>query len=99
VFLNLPTEARVRVAYRKDEEAVVELFRHMNEMIIQFIGRIQTLENQIAKNSSNSNSKPLSSDGHNKPSPKSLRQRHKKNGGQPGHTRKTRQMVLGPDRV
>lgn len=96
---NLPTEAEVRAAYREGEEAVVELFRRMNETIIQLVGRIQALENQIAKNSSNS-SKPLSSDGYRKPSPKSLRQRHKKkSGGQPGHTGKTLQMVSEPDRV
>jgi transposase len=97
--INLPTEAEVRAAYHEGEEAVVELFRHMNETIIQLVGRIQTLENQIAKNSSNS-SKPPSSDGYRKPSPKSLRQRHKKkSGGQPGHIGKTLQMVSEPDRV
>ena len=68
---NLPTEAEVRAAYREGEEAVVELFRHMNETINHLVGRIQALENQKAKNSSNS-SKPPSSDGYRKPSPKSL---------------------------
>ncbi|MHC1784175.1 MAG: DUF6444 domain-containing protein [Anaerolineaceae bacterium] len=96
---KLPTEAEVRAAYREGEEAVVELFHRMNATIIQLIGRIQTLANQIAKNSSNSG-KPPSSDGYNKPSPKSLRQRHKKKScGQPGHTGKTLQMVSEPDRV
>jgi flagellar biosynthesis/type III secretory pathway protein FliH len=54
---NLPTEAEVRAVYREGEEAVVEQFRRMNEMINHLIGRIQALENQMAKNSSNS-SKP-----------------------------------------
>ncbi len=97
--INLPTEADVRAAYHEGEEAVVELFHQMNEIINQLIGRIQALENQMAKNSGNS-SKPPSSDGYNKPSPKSLRKRHKtKSGGQPGHTGKTLQMVPEPDRV
>ena len=74
--INLPTEAEVRAAYHEGEEAVVELFHQMNEIINQLIGRIQALENQMAKNSCNS-SKPPSSDGYNKPSPKSLRKRHK----------------------
>ncbi|MCX6053303.1 MAG: DUF6444 domain-containing protein [Chloroflexi bacterium] len=86
---NLPTEAEFRAADREGEEAVAELFRRMNETILQLIGRIQTLENQIANNSSNSSKTP-SSDGYSKPSPKSLRQRHKKkSGGQPGHIGKT----------
>jgi transposase len=97
--INLPTEAEVRAAYHEGEEAVVELFRQMNETINHLIGRIQALENQMAKNSGNS-SKPPSSDGYSKPSPKSLRKRHKtKSGGQPGHTGKTLQMVPDPDRV
>jgi flagellar biosynthesis/type III secretory pathway protein FliH len=54
---NLPTEAEVQAVYREGEEAVVEQFRRMNEMINHLIGRIQALENQMAKNSSNS-SKP-----------------------------------------
>jgi hypothetical protein len=52
--INLPTEAEVQAVYREGEEAVVEQFRRMNEMINHLIGRIQALENQMAKNSSNS---------------------------------------------
>ena len=96
---NLPTEVEVRAAYREGEEAVVELFRRMNETIFQLIGRIQTLEDQLAKNSSNS-SKPPSSDGYHKPSPKSLRKRHqKKSGGQPGHSGYTLKAVEHPDHI
>ena len=95
----LPTEEEVRAAYREGEEAVVELFRRMNETIIQLIGRIQKLEDQVAKNSNNS-SKPPSSDGYQKPSPKSLRKRHqKKSGGQPGHTGYTLKMVEHPEHI
>ncbi len=96
---NLPTEAEVRAAYREGEEAVVELFRRMNETILQLIGRIQTLEDQLAKNSSNS-SKPPSSDGYQKPSSKSLRKRHqKKSGGQSGHSGHTLKAVEHPDHI
>jgi transposase len=96
---NLPTEAEVRAAYREGEEAVVELFRRMNETIIKLIGRIQRLEDQQAKNSNNS-SKPPSSDGYQKPSPKSLRKRHqKKSGGQPGHSGYTLKAVQHPDHI
>ena len=96
---DLPTEAEVRAAYREGEEAVVELFRRMNETVIQLIGRIQRLEDQLAKNSNNS-SKPPSSDGYQKPSPKSLRKRHgKKSGGQPGHSGYTLKAVQHPDHI
>ena len=71
----------------------------MNETILQLIGRIQTLEDQLAKNSNNS-SKPPSSDGYQKPSPKSLRKRHqKKSGGQPGHSGYTLKAVEHPDHI
>jgi transposase len=97
--INLPTEAEVRTAYREGEEAVVEVFRRMNETILQLMGRIQTLEDQLAKNSNNS-SKPPSSDGYQKPSPKSLRKRHqKKSGGQPGHSGHTLKAVELPDHI
>ncbi|HHB52600.1 MAG TPA: IS66 family transposase, partial [Saprospiraceae bacterium] len=59
--------------------------------------RIKELENQLSKNSSNS-SKPPSSDGYKKPSPKSLRKKtDRKVGGQKGHFGQNLKMTKTPD--
>jgi transposase len=92
-------EEEIRAAYRQGEEAVVELFMQTISMIEVLTARVKELEDRLAKNSGNS-SKPPSSDGYNKPAPKSLRKRHgKKSGGQPGHTGFTLKVVADPDRI
>jgi transposase len=59
--------------------------------------RVKHLEKQLAKNSRNS-SKPPSTDGFQKPAPKSLREKSERpSGGQPGHTGQTLTMTEPPD--
>jgi len=90
---QLPNDEDVRRAYQQGEEAVVELVRKLTDNFKLLAARMQALEDRLAKNSSNS-SKPPSSDGYNKPAPKSLRKRHgKKSGGQPGHAGYTLEAV------
>jgi transposase len=94
--LRLPSEEEIGAAYEQGKEAVVTLFHKSLE---QLLVRIQALEDQMAKNSRNSG-KPPSSDGLNKPAPKSLRKRHrKKSGGQAGHIGYTLKSVEKPDHV
>jgi transposase len=84
VPFQIPSEEEVRTAARQGEDAVVSLFSDMIQEIMDLADRVQALENQIAKNSSNSG-KPPSSDGLKK-KPKSLRhQSGKTSGGQRGH--------------
>jgi transposase len=93
---QLPTEEEMREAYRQGEAAVLALFQ---TTFLALAGRIQTLEDQLAKNSRNSG-KPPSSDGYDQPAPrpKSLRKRsRRKSGGQRGHPGETLKAVEKPD--
>lgn len=94
--LRLPTDDEIRKAYNQGQEAVIALFHNA---IGQLAAQIQGLEDRVAKNSTNSG-KPPSSDGLNKPAPKSRRKRHdRKSGGQPGHEGHTLKMASKPDYV
>jgi len=93
--LRLPGEEEINTAYDKGKEAVVALFYETFQKMAE---RIQKLEDQIAKNSSNSG-KPPSSDGLAK-KPKSLRHKSGKvSGGQPGHPGSTLKAVSEPDHI
>lgn len=92
--MRLPTEQEIGEAYDQGKEAVIVLFQ---ETFLDLAERIQNLEDRVSKNSRNSG-KPPSSDGLNKPVPKSQRKRHgRKQGGQPGHEGHTLKAVSKPD--
>ena len=94
--IRLPNEEEITTAYEEGKDAVMKLFEDTFGVLIE---RLQQLEDQLAKNSRNSG-KPPSSDGYEKPAPKSLRKRHRrKSGGQVGHRGETLEMVVKPDHV
>lgn len=76
-----------------------QLILSQAQRIEKLEAKIEGLENRLSKNSSNS-SKPPSSDGFNKPNPKSRRNKNKKKkkvGGQKGHIGKTLNQIPDPD--
>lgn len=94
--IRLPNEKEILAAYEEGKEAVVKLFPSTIAVLAE---RVQKLEDQLAKNSRNSG-KPPSSDGYDKPAPKSLRKSHRrKSGGQVGHRGETLKAVEEPDQV
>ena len=98
--LRLPSEEEIRAAIRQGEDAVIALVSSLLQIIAIRVARIQALEDQLAKNSSNSG-KPPSSDGLKKPSRnRSLRKASgKKSGAQPGHPGHRLEMAEKPDRI
>ena len=86
-----------------EKDTLISLLWEQNQLLRQKVGqleaRIKQLEDRLAKNSQNS-SKPPSSDGYNKPSPKSRREKGKRsNGGQKGHLGTTLKKVKTPDHI
>jgi len=90
--------------YHAGPEAVVKVLcelsnqvKLLQNQVAELQKEVQRLKDQLAKNSHNS-SKPPSSDGLKKPSPKSLRPRSRgKPGGQKGHSGSTLKMVDNPN--
>lgn len=94
--LHLPNEKEVNAAYEEGREAVIKLFQ---DTFVVLAERIHKLEDQLAKNSRNSG-KPPSSDGFDKPAPRSLRKRSRnRSGGQKGHVGYKLEMVKKPDHI
>jgi transposase len=84
------------LAFIQHQAEQIELLKAQN---VQLRARVEQLEGQLAKNSTNS-SKPPSSDGLKKAALKSRRQKGKrKSGGQVGHKGETLAMVATPDAV
>ena len=85
--------------YRAGEEVVVEVLLELDARMEKLEYRVKHLSDQLAKNSHNS-SKPPSSDGFKKPTPKSLREKSTRtSGGQPGHVGHTLGMAENPDHI
>ncbi len=80
------------------EEQKDQLILKLFDYIERLESRVKELEERLSKNSGNS-SKPPSSDGFNKPNPKSRRNKDKKKkvGGQKGHPGATLQRTQNPD--
>ena len=86
---SLPDLSQLSHAQKDDLiKSLWPLQQQVKDLMAQMLvmqDRIKQLEGRLAKNSKNS-SKPPSSDGLNKPAPKSLRKSGQNpNGGQPGH--------------
>jgi transposase len=100
------TPEEARAIYDAGPEAVVKIICELSKTVVKLNGRvrilearIKELEDRLAKNSRNS-SQPPSTDGYQKPEPRSLRQRTgRKPGGQKGHEGHTLEMVPDPDHV
>jgi transposase len=93
--LRVPSDEEISAAYAQGKKAVIQLF---HQTLGQLAARIQQLEDQIAKNSSNSG-KPPSSDGLQKKTQSLRKPSGKKSGGQPGHPGHTLKAVANPDQV
>ena len=97
--MKVLNEKEVGEIYDQGKEVMVGAYLRQQEQIIGLMERVSRLEAQANQNSQNS-SKPPSSDGYRKPSPKSLRKKSdRRSGGQWGHEGKTLERVAEPDHI
>lgn len=93
-----PTLDRKQAA-ELDKETLITIILELQQMVKEQAAEIQSLRDQLAKNSQNSG-KPPSSDGLKKPRTRSLREKSgRDSGGQQGHQGHTLKMVEKPDHV
>ena len=98
-FSGPPPQARTLEEAQSIIDALWLICRQMKQQITQLESRVKTLEEQLNQNSQNS-SKPPSSDGLQKPNPKSLRGKSgKTRGGQAGHQRNILEKHHYPDKI
>ncbi len=102
---DLSTKEQIRVLYNAGEEAVITLVQglldkisHLEQLIASQEKRIIALEEQLKKNSRNSD-KPPSSDGMKRQITSSRKKSSRQSGGQKGHDGHTLKMVAEPDLV
>lgn len=102
---DLITTEQIRVLYNTGEEAVISLVQgllakvsHLEHLIESQEKRIMALEEQLKKNSRNSD-KPPSSDGLKRQILNSRTKSSRNSGGQPGHDGHTLKMVSEPDHI
>lgn len=97
--VHIPSRDEVHSAYQAGEAEVVTLVIQLTAEITLLAARVVALEEQLAKNSSNSG-KPPSSDGLKRARRGSLRESSgKQSGGQPGHEGHTLKAVAQPDHI
>lgn len=97
--MTLPPEFDSDQLREQDREALISIILTLRRTVVEQAAVIQSLRDQLAKNSQNS-SKPPSSDGLKKPRTRSLRKKTgRRSGGQKGHKGHTLKMVDQADHI
>ena len=95
---DLNTREKIRALYQAGEEAVITFVQGLLDHISLLEKRINVLEEQLKKNSRNSD-KPPSSDGLKRHIPNSRTKSSRQSGAQKGHKGHTLKMVSNPDHI